>query len=359
MILIFYPIKDATIYEGNSTLNTGIDQILELSHVNDNTGIKNSRILLKYDLDEINNVITNYSLIPTRYDLVLYTSKIEESPIETVLNVHPVSGSWEMGIGNTNTNANLKSGVSWVWKDMEDGTPWITDETNPLNYSYSSVTGGGTWHSDSSYIASASIKNFKNDIIFNVTAIFNAYASNTIQNDGIILKYTTELEQSNYSSYSYKFFSNESNTIYSPKLRLVIDDASYITGSLEPLNHDKEYVIYSKIKESYNENEISKIRIFARPKFIEKTYSTQSQYLINYALPSQSYYEIRDTVTNDVIIPFDNDGTRLSCDSVGNYFYLFMNNFQPERYYKIIIKTKFNNFDESIIDDNIIFKVVK
>lgn len=359
MINLFYPIKDATIYESAAEKNTGIDSILELVHEKRGNENYNSRILLQFDQSEINNFITQYSVSPSKYQLVLNVAKIEESPIEVIVETKAISGSWEMGTGNYNSVPIVKNGTSWKWKDYSGSLEWVTSESIQNTFEFTSVTGGGTWHTSSVYTNTQSISNVKTDVIFDVTNIFNSYYSGTIDSSGILIKFVSKSENSSYGFYSYKFFSNESNTIYSPKLRLIWDDSSYSTGSLSLINTSKEFVVYSKIKDVYNQNEKAKIRIFSRPKFIEKTYATQSQYLINYALPTSSYYEIRDTVTDDIIIPFDDTGTKLSCDSTGNYFYLFMDNFQPERYYKILIKVKFNAFEEFILDDNMLFKVVR
>lgn len=359
MINLFYPIKDSTLYEKKSDSNTGMDSILELQHLKEGNKKYNSRIVLKFDQTEINTLISKYNITSASYHLNLYTAKIEESPIEVGLDILPISGAWENGTGNTNDNVAIKNGTSWIWRDFSGSIKWVTSESNSSSYKYNEVTGGGTWYTESQYLVTHSITNLKSDLTVNVSSIFNAYNANTIQNDGILLKYNSASEASNYNIYSYNFFANESNTIYSPKLRVIWDDSSYITGSLSLINSDKEFVVYSRIKEIYNQNEKAKIRIYVRPKFIEKTYATESQYLINYRLPTSSYYEIRDTVTDDIIIPFDETGSKLSCDSSGNYFNLFMDNFQPERFYKILIKVKFGIFDEYILDDNIYFKVVR
>jgi hypothetical protein len=359
MVNLFYPIKDTTIYESSPDKNTGVDSILELSHQKNIDFIYNSRILLAFNQEEINEFISTYSVTSSKYELVLNVAKIEESPIQVNIETKAISGSWEMGTGNYTSSPIVRNGTSWKWRDYSGSNPWVLSESIQDTYIYSSVSGGGVWYNNPVYTSTQSIANVKNDIVFNVTSIFNAYSSGTINPDGILIKFVSKSEASSYGIYSYKFFSNESNTIYSPKLRLIWDDTSYITGSLSILNTSKEFVVYSKIKEIYNQNEKTKIRIFARPKFIEKTYATQSQYLINYALPSTSYYEIRDTVTEDIIIPFDNIGTKISCDSTSNYFNIFMDNFQPERYYKILIKVKFSPFEEFILDDNILFKVTR
>lgn len=66
-----------------------------------------------------------------------------------------------------------------------------------------------------------------------------------------------------------------------------------------------------------------------------------------------------DHWTEEVIIPFSN-GTKLSCDSNGNYFRIDMSSFMPERYYKVQVKSEFEGGDVSkISDDGFIFKVLR
>ena len=47
-----------------------------------------------------------------------------------------------------------------------------------------------------------------------------------------------------------------------------------------------------------------------------------------------SFYSITDAETDDVIVPFGT-GSKLSCDSTGNYFNLDLQGYQPERYYTL------------------------
>ena len=60
MIYTIYAQKDATIYERTESLNTGIDEVLELSHTTVGTSSRyNSRILLKVDVKylQMQNII--------------------------------------------------------------------------------------------------------------------------------------------------------------------------------------------------------------------------------------------------------------------------------------------------------------
>ena len=74
-------------------------------------------------------------------------------------------------------------------------------------------------------------------------------------------------------------------------------------------------------------------------------------------LPIETYYSIKDTETEEVVIDFD-EGTKLSCDSNGNYFMLDMTGLPQERYFKILIKTEIDGSVE-VIDNNTYFKVVR
>ena len=57
------------------------------------------------------------------------------------------------------------------------------------------------------------------------------------------------------------------------------------------------------------------------------------------------------------VVDYDTTYTQLNSDSQGNYFDVYMNGLEPERYYKICIKTNING-STLILDDNYYFKVV-
>ena len=52
-----------------------------------------------------------------------------------------------------------------------------------------------------------------------------------------------------------------------------------------------------------------------------------------------------------MVIDFDDNYTKISCDNKSNYFKLYMDGLEPERYYQILYKVVLNN-DETIIIDN-------
>ena len=94
-----------------------------------------------------------------------------------------------------------------------------------------------------------------------------------------------------------------------------------------------------------------------RPTYPARTYQTSSLYTSNNILPTSSYYAIKDLDTNEFVINFDSNFTKISCDNKGNFFTIYMNGLEPERYYKILIKTEVNG-NVIVKDDNYYFKVI-
>ena len=95
------------------------------------------------------------------------------------------------------------------------------------------------------------------------------------------------------------------------------------------------------------------------PKYPDRTFLTSSLYTTNYFLPeSQSLYAIKDTETNEFVIDFDNEYTRISSDYSSSYFDLYCNGLEPERYYTILVKTSIGGVVK-VFDENIMFKIAK
>lgn len=390
MIYTIYPKYDATIYEKTESLNTGTDQILELSHQLVGSSSKyNSRILMKFDVSEIESKVNSGKISSNaKYYLQLRTAEVREIPQEYKVYAYPLSGSWTNGTGKYFNTPATTDGVSWKYRTSKSvGALWgVTEVTGGVNYewdeisdswvdanlifgalfasvtgSYFSAVGGGTWWTWDGSECSQSFSFESSDIYMDVTPIVKKWitGSGRFDNEGFILKFGPDIEDSNQTLTSMKFFSVDSNTIYSPKLHVVWDDSLYVTASISPIELDGS-VLNVKLKKNYSETEKAKIRIHINDRYPQKLYTTQSYYTKNYYLPTSSYYEIRDAHTDEIIIPFDTLGTKLSCDSEGNYFHLWMNSFQPERYYRILIKAETDGGDTSqIFDNSYYFKVTR
>ena len=139
--------------------------------------------------------------------------------------------------------------------------------------------------------------------------------------------------------------------------------AIYATSSavLQPLNDNKDIVIYpTNLKTYYKQDEKAIIQINSRPRYPEKIYTTGSIYQRNYLLPEESYFSVKDASSEVTVIDFDTNYTKLSCGNQysGNYFNLWCNSLQPERNYRLLIKTVRGGIEE-IFDNKFIFKVVR
>jgi hypothetical protein len=174
---------------------------------------------------------------------------------------------------------------------------------------------------------------------------------------------------------NFAFFSRNTNTIYPPKLEVEWFDTKWSTGSLSALSSTEleDMAFYMKgLRPEYKEKSKVKFRLVGRARYPTKSYSsTSSAYLTAKYLPSGSkesiggngtYYSVRDTQTEDVIIPYGT-GSMVSCDSTGNYFNLWMNGLQSERYYRFEFKvvSGSNTVDETVqyFDDDFVFKVAR
>ena len=160
-----------------------------------------------------------------------------------------------------------------------------------------------------------------------------------------------------------KFFSSQTNTIYSPKLEVRWDDHSPCTGSntgsLQPMTMSgADNILYMKyLRESYKETEKVKFRVVPRNRYIQKTFTTSVHTITGSFIPEGSgSYSIVDVATGETVIPFS-AYTSMSCDSTSNYFIQWMNGFQPNRVYKIMYKLKYDDGIETIYDDGFEFNV--
>lgn len=346
-----YPSEDATLYELSQSINTGLDSILEIrKDVNADGSVVNvSRILIKFDLTFISKSLSSGLMsVNTQHYLNLYDANTKALLTEQTLYVYPVSQSWSMGQGKLDDNPSDSEGVSWRYRNgllSGNSDYWVSGSNNI----------GGTWFSGSndqySLEASQSYVYETRDMRMDVTGIVNnwVYSGSAYPNQGFIVKRSgsygnsdSNTEEGNTSKYGqFQFFSSDTNTIYVPKLESVWDDSTWSTGSLSPLTGSalEESLIYMKgLRPSYKENSKAKIRLVGRERYPTRTFSTTSANLIVKYLPSGStYYSIRNAHTEDILIPFGS-GSKVSCDSTGNYISLWMNAFQPEQYYRILYK---------------------
>jgi hypothetical protein len=198
------------------------------------------RSLIKFDLDAISASIANGTITAPNFVLRLKICNEFELPITYNVYALPISQSWNMGNGYFADDGS-DTGVSWLYRDNNEGTEWYTASvsgvrpaidfiTNPTLATASFGYGGGTFYTAS--VCSQSFNYESSDINMDVTTMVMAWLSGSLPNEGLMLVHSDEL-QSTGSGFVLKFFSRDTNTIYSPHLDVMWDDvsATYSTGS--------------------------------------------------------------------------------------------------------------------------------
>lgn len=347
MIYHIYSNQDATIYEKEPTLNAGLDEILELEKtVTSATEIEVSRILINFNVSSSVSSLREEGLVPTgslNATLKLYSLEAINSPISYTIECYPLSQSWTLGTGKYSYIPFLTNGVSWEYSTQSTSSLWSTGSiANGSNSSYLSYQGGGVWYTASVARQIFNYSPLKQDINLNVTSIVNSWLSGSIPEYGFIIKVSSSIEYNTETYGPIQFFSNESNTIYVPRLELAWDDSTFNTGSLQALSTDRYIIISKNLNKRYDQNTVDRINLIARPSFPVRTFATGSAYNIVQYLPSTSYYGVEDYYTGELLIPFSNY-TKISCDSTGNYFNFNFNVLQKNRFYRFIYKVNNNN----------------
>jgi len=377
MFRIFYPESDATVYEGLETTNTGLDEILEIGKRlgTDGSTLQKSRALIKFDTSEITDTVSKYSINinSCKFILQLYTSNAKNLPAQYTLETKLVAQPWTNGTGYLNSDPIVSNGIQWAtpyasWSlDSQSGSLWISSSQQiDLGTSGIRVSGsgaGGSWlystgstSFSSSYDYSYQTTDLTLDVSDLVLKLISGSNSQSIDNNGFILKFS-DADEANETVTGYiNYFSRETHTIYVPKLTMYWDNSVY-SSSLSAADLES-YTVYTKMKPEYKDSEIAKIRIYTRDKYPQKSPTNLFPIQSVKRLPSTTYYAIRDAATDEYIIPYDNIYTKVSCDNTSNYIYVDMNGFMPERYYRLEFKIV-DGFTEQYIDDEIYFKVVR
>jgi hypothetical protein len=359
-----FPEKTATLYSYYPTTNTGLDEIIELSTYYTIAGTNEvSRGLIKFPTNQITDIFTNKVTNKT-FDvyLKLYLANASSLPLNYTLYCHPISGSWNMGTGMLSNLPITTDGASWQFRDVISGSTWFS--TFPANttgsYKSGSTAGGGLWYTSSAYQSTQSFTNITSkDIELKVTNTVGAWYSSSISNEGFIIKHDSSLEFTTASKFETKYFSGNTRTIYPPCLEIRWDDSSYNTGSLSIISSDLFITTLGNNKGEYQQDSVQRFRVNVRDKYPARTFQTSSVYLNNKALPSSSYWSIKDLNTEEIVVDYDMSYTKISCDSNGNYLDIYMNGLEPERYYKLLFKTVLSNGETIVSDNNHYFKVVR
>ena len=303
--------------------------------------------------------------------LNLYIATAQSINLDYYLEVFPVYGSWGMGTGKYLDSPISTNGVSWRYQNYANGTSWPTGSWITIPYVSMSYQignkGGGAWYTGSDSGITLPITqsfNYRSDKDLNVDvkSIVTAWSSSEFANEGFLIKWEDSIEWNSAKAVQpvLQYYSVDTNTIYPPVLEFKWKDSTWDTGSSTTtvVSTDNLYVSIPENQGFFYSESIQRFRINCRPKYPEIVFQTSSLYTTNYYLPSGSaWYAVKDLDTNEYVIDFDNTYTAMSADDQSNYFFLYMNGLQPERYYTILIKYHISG-STYVEDSNYNFKVI-
>ena len=378
-----FPEKDSTIYShpDRTKMNTGGDEILEIVKEKGSSDSRYypSRVLIQFKSTEIESTISDkigssiFNNGTTEVALQLLSSEHKNLASNLNLEVFAVSQSWDEGTGRYSNLPTGSNGCSWIFRDNDTTkTFWTTGSfaqgtTGSIN-AVGITEGGGVWYTGSNFQGSQQFLRGDNlDTNIDVTTIVQKYSASLfassaypegIANNGFLIKQPDSVEQNTSSSFGeMKYFSVDTHTIYPPKLAFKWDDSVHGLQSSAKQSGELNVSLYRN-KEKYNKNDEATFRVHVREKYPVRQFTSSSNYLNPGYFTTSSFYSIRDAHTEEEVIPFDNNFTKLSADSEGMYFKIFMNGLQPERYYRVLFKHT-NNEGTTIYDNKYHFKVVR
>ena len=345
--------KDASVYLQQPNQNTGLDEILEVSKVYYGNIKDIGRALLKFEVEYLSSSLVNTSISMSEATLILRETESDEIPLEYTIYCNAVSGAWEMGKGTRFDNIET-AGVTWNYREGDTNLEWLQNGLSVGTTANPNTGVGGTWYT---LLATSQSFNYDTaDITMDVSDLLRGWMSGSVPNDGMILRFGASQENDTEDYGQLKFFSKETNTIYQPKIRIGWDDSSFSTGSLLPLTSDELKVNVKNFKKEYKVGTTPKVKVVGRELYPVKTFTNTFAYSSVKYLPEETYYQIKDFASDDIIVPFS-DFTKISCDENGNYFNLNLSNWEAGRVYKLEFKVIMGD-TELYFDEDITFTIV-
>jgi hypothetical protein len=380
-----FPEKDTTLYSMYPSMNTGIDPILQTSNLNFSIDSSPSvaRILIQYNLSEIEDVLDNKVIGTWEAYMKNFIATAQGINESSYLLIYPVSQSWNNGTGTYLDQPLTTDGAAWNSPILGGGAGWGSGDgittTSSYNATYS-PQGGGNWYLSSSYnsIAYPYSQSFDmrsdKDVNIKVTETVHDWYSGSIENSGFLLKWegtsdtflhggsvtngNIEFNTSKQIQPVLQYYSIDTNTIYPPQLEFRWDDYIYNTSStIASLSGSNLYINLDENPGEFFPDSLNRFRLNVREEYPRRVFQTSSIYTTQHYLPTSSYYAIKDLDTNEYVVEFDTNYTKISADESSNYFDIYMNGLEPQRYYKILIKVD-NGTSIQVYDNNYYFKVI-
>lgn len=378
---------DTTIYSRYPSKNTGRDPILEVSAKNSQDGLRflyrdglTENPYYTYDLAANGNLDTSNAYFPAK-DIrraLLQFSVTDVARLELFAS-QSISGSWEANLKlflasaqNLSTTYSLQAfALSQSWAMGTGQFAQVPESRNGAGWEYTGpYQASALWTTTgSSYITSYSGSQFFNymsnkDINMNITDIVSGWFTfnnlsteqlipivtenndNLIGNDGsqisnygIVVKHPDAVENNTSSFIDLKFFSVDTHTIYPPTIQFKWDDAYYYPQGTNYVLNDQITITLANNPGQFRRDQVYKLRTAVRYTYPPRSFSTQSAYLNALYLPENTYWALQDVKTEEMVIDYDPTYTKMSADSVSNYFTLYTSGLEVNRFYRLLIKT--------------------
>jgi len=348
--------RATSIYEWNEHLNSGADPILELGVRNkDNWGMATnqaSRILI-----DIRPHTDNYNSA----SLKLFAANVEDESNRSsavTIQANRLYESWTEGTEkyfDSPQKTNQTTGVTWKSRAVaithnifgtSEATLRAAGLTQSYQYQESSkgpvyYTGSNSGSAESGYPSNIYYHDADQyDMTFDITTYYGLVteSSGTNMNGLMIMHTPNDEEHGAIFVGSKKFFSNDTHTVYQPRLELKYDDYSW-SSTNKVIGTDQATVYYRGNSGKYDSRSTVRFRPVVRESFPTASYSTSPQAdTIKTFTSARSYYSIVDVRTDEEILGYDDIFTKVCADSEGMYFDVPLEGFPKDRIYKPVIK---------------------
>ena len=372
-----FPYKDTSLYSMFPSMNTGIDPINQLSNLNFSIDSLPSvaRTLIAFDTDEIRDTINNKVTGSWDSRLKSYIATAQGISESTYVTVWPINKSWNQGTGTYLDQPITTDGACWTSPQSGEDGVWDISGTSGSyvissynNYDYA-PQGGGSWFvrkTEGSVTTRFQVtQSFgprtEKDLNVDATTVVHEWYSGSMNNNGFLIKFANgpEFNTDKQLQPVLQYYSVDTNTIYPPELEIRWDDSTWNpTSSISVLSQPNAFIELAENPGIFYSESVNRFRLNCRPKYPARVWATSSLYTKQYYLPSGSaWYAIKDLDTNEYVVDFDSNYTRISADVSSSYFDVYMNGLEPERYYKILIQVN-SEGSTTIYDDNYYFKVI-
>jgi hypothetical protein len=386
MIWSILPYKDTTLYEADATRNTGLDQVNELRIQLVDSNYYESRILMSFDTDTIQNYLSRESITVSDISASLNLNVVQayELPFKYEIGVRPASQPWTNGTGYL-TGTRVTNGASWSnnWTGSVTLTPsnsgsFDYQQTSGSLYktgsydtviNYNTTKGGGSWYintanTSSLYCYQSFDYRTDSNISIDVSSIVKKWLNNDIPNYGFVI-YLSKIDSDTNSSISFnentmiQTYAAETDTVFSPNLTIYNSESQTYTPNHSILSPTGSVIVYQpNFSGEVKVNAKHRFTLSARPEYPRPAFSQNTLFTSLLNLPSSSYYQIEDVLTNEIVVPYS-QFTHINTVGDHSFIEFYTTMLYPERYYRFEIKTIINGFDYFISSPDFTFKAIR